>query len=136
MYSAIFSIRKGEITMAKIEIFDPAMCCATGVCGPSVDTELTRVASAVFSLQQKGMEVIRYNLGSEPEPFVTNQKVNDLLMEKGPECLPVVLVNGEVTKVADYPTNEEFAEWSGVKVDELALEKPKKKLNITLNSIN
>ncbi|WP_404458623.1 arsenite efflux transporter metallochaperone ArsD [Sutcliffiella horikoshii] len=122
--------------MAKIEIFDPAMCCATGVCGPSVDTELTRVASAVFSLQQKGMEVIRYNLGSEPEPFVTNQKVNDLLMEKGPECLPVVLVNGEVTKVADYPTNEEFAEWSGVKVDELALEKPKKKLNITLNSIN
>ncbi|WP_404468510.1 arsenite efflux transporter metallochaperone ArsD [Sutcliffiella horikoshii] len=122
--------------MAKIEIFDPAMCCATGVCGPSVDPELTRVASAVFSLQQKGMEVIRYNLGSEPEPFVTNQKVNDLLMEKGPECLPIVLVNGEVMKVADYPTNEEFAKWSGVKVDELAHEKPKKKLNITLNSIN
>lgn len=122
--------------MAKIEIFDPAMCCATGVCGPSVDPELTRVASAVFSLQQKGLDVSRYNLGSEPEPFVTNQKVNDLLMEKGPECLPVVLVNGEVAKVADYPTNEEFAEWSGVKVDELVHEKPKKKLNITLNSIN
>lgn len=122
--------------MTKIEIFDPAMCCATGVCGPSVDPELTRVASAVFSLQQKGMEVIRYNLGSEPEPFVTNQKVNDLLMEKGPDCLPIVLVNGEVTKLADYPSNEELAEWTGVKIEELTHEKPKKKLNITLNSIN
>ena len=27
--------------MNKIEIFDPAMCCSTGVCGPSVDPELT-----------------------------------------------------------------------------------------------
>lgn len=122
--------------MTKIEIFDPAMCCATGVCGPSVDPELTRVASAVFSLQQNGMEVIRYNLGSEPEPFVTNQKVNDLLMEKGPDCLPIVLVNGEVRKLADYPSNEELAEWTGVKIEELTHEKPKKKLNITLNSIN
>ncbi|MCG1022384.1 arsenite efflux transporter metallochaperone ArsD [Sutcliffiella horikoshii] len=122
--------------MAKIEIFDPAMCCATGVCGPSVDPELTRVASAVFSLQQKGMEIFRYNLGSEPEPFVTNQKVNELLMEKGSECLPVVLVDGEIKKLADYPSNEELAQWTGVNAEELAHEKPKKKLNITLNSIN
>ncbi|KPB05257.1 arsenite efflux transporter metallochaperone ArsD [Bacillus sp. CHD6a] len=122
--------------MPKIEIYDPAMCCATGVCGPSVDPELTRVASAVYSLQQKGVQITRYNLGSEPEPFVTNQLVNDLLMEKGPDCLPVVLVDGKVRKVSDYPTNEEFAEWTGIKVEELISQKPKKNLNITLNSIN
>ncbi len=29
--------------MSVIEIFDPAMCCSTGVCGPSIDTELMRV---------------------------------------------------------------------------------------------
>jgi hypothetical protein len=23
--------------MSKVEIFDPALCCSTGVCGPSVD---------------------------------------------------------------------------------------------------
>jgi len=119
--------------MTKIEIFDPAMCCSTGVCGPTVDPELTRVASAIFSLQQKGIQISRYNLGSEPEPFVTNKQVNDLLMEKGPECLPVVIVDGIVKKVAAYPTNEELATWTKVKAEELAYEEPKTKLNITLN---
>ena len=31
--------------MSKLEIFDPAMCCSTGVCGPSVDPELLRVST-------------------------------------------------------------------------------------------
>jgi len=28
--------------MKTIEIFDPAMCCSSGVCGPSVDPKLVR----------------------------------------------------------------------------------------------
>jgi hypothetical protein len=119
--------------MSKIEIFDPAMCCATGVCGPSVDPNLTRVASTIFILQQKGINIARYNLGSEPEPFVTNRTVNDLLMEKGPECLPIILVNDVVKKVGEYPTNEEFASWTNIKKEELEQEKPKSRLSITLN---
>ena len=47
--------------MNKVEIFDPAMCCSTGVCGPSVDPELTRVASAIYSLEKKGFNIKRYN---------------------------------------------------------------------------
>ena len=48
--------------MTKVEIFDPAMCCSTGVCGPSVDLELTRVASVVYSLETKGFNIKRYQL--------------------------------------------------------------------------
>lgn len=39
--------------MKKIEIFDPAMCCSTGVCGPSVNPELIRVAAVVENLKKK-----------------------------------------------------------------------------------
>ena len=47
--------------MKKVEIFDPAMCCSTGVCGPGVDPELTRVASAVYSLRTKrNFDIKRY----------------------------------------------------------------------------
>ena len=38
--------------MKKIEIFDPAMCCSTGVCGPGVDPELLRMATMVSNLQK------------------------------------------------------------------------------------
>ncbi len=31
--------------MTTIEVFDPAMCCSTGVCGPQVDPDLARFAA-------------------------------------------------------------------------------------------
>ncbi|MCQ6281390.1 arsenite efflux transporter metallochaperone ArsD [Bacillus sp. EB600] len=105
--------------MSKVEIFDPAMCCSTGVCGPSVDPELTRVATAIFLLEKKGYDIKRYNLGTEPAIFVENKEVNRVLYEKGPDFLPITLVDGRVVKEGKYPSNDEFAEWYGVKADEL-----------------
>ena len=118
----------------KVEIFDPAMCCSTGVCGPSVDPELTRIASAVYSLEKMGFEIKRYNLTSEPNAFVENSEINQILNEKGPDALPVTLVNSQINKVGEYPTNEELSIWFGVGTDELK-EKPKKKLSIDLNQL-
>lgn len=109
--------------MTKVEIFDPAMCCPTGVCGPSVNPDLARVASAVYSLQKRGKDVERYQLTSDPGKFAGNPKVSRLLEEKGNDALPIVLLDGEVVKVGEYPTNEEFAEWFDVKPEELT-EKP------------
>jgi hypothetical protein len=120
--------------MVKVEIFDPAMCCSTGVCGPSVDPELTRVASAVYSLEQKGFDIKRYQLTSDPDKFVENNEVSRVLNEKGPDALPVVLVNDKLIKVGGYPTNEEFGQWFGVKAEELN-EKPKAKVSFNLNNL-
>lgn len=105
--------------MSKVEIFDPALCCATGVCGPSVDPELVRVATAIFLLEQKGFDIKRYNLGFEPAIFVENKEVNKIHNEKGPDSLPITLVEGKVAKIGTYPTNEEFAEWFGVKAEDI-----------------
>lgn len=106
--------------MSKVEIFDPALCCPTGVCGPSVDPELTRVATAIFLLEKKGFDITRYNLATEPSKFVENTEVNKVLHEQGPESLPVAVRNGKIAKIGFYPTNEELAEWFEVEVDELS----------------
>jgi hypothetical protein len=106
--------------MSKVEIFDPALCCPTGVCGPSVDPELTRVATAIFLLEKRGFDIERFNLGTEPAKFVENIEVNKVLHEKGPDSLPATLVDGKIAKIGVYPTNEEFAEWFGVNVEELS----------------
>ena len=120
--------------MSKVEIFDPALCCPTGVCGPSVDPELTRVATAIFLLEKKGFDIKRYNLGTEPAIFVENKEVNKVLHEKGPDSLPVALVESKIVKIGSYPTNEELAEWFGVNAEELTV-KPKSGLKIDLNSL-
>ncbi|MCT8137009.1 arsenite efflux transporter metallochaperone ArsD [Anaerobacillus sp. CMMVII] len=120
--------------MKKVEIFDPAMCCSTGVCGPSVDPELTRVAAAVYLLEKKGFDIKRYQLTNDPDKFADNKEINRILMEKGPDALPVVLVDGEVEKVGNYPSNEELAEWFNVESEELT-KKPKTRLSINLNNL-
>jgi hypothetical protein len=114
--------------LKKLEIFDPALCCSTGVCGTSVDPELVRIASAMFLLEGKGLDVKRYNLGMEPDTFITNNKVNQLLNDKGPDVLPITIFNQEVVKVGSYPQNDELAAWFEIKQEELVAKESKNNL--------
>lgn len=106
--------------MSKLEIFDPAMCCSTGVCGPSVDPELLRVSTIVNILNKKGFNVVRHNLSQEPQAFVQNQLVSELLKTKGSEALPITLLDGKIVKSGNYPSKKELAEWLKIEVSELS----------------
>jgi len=103
--------------MKNIEIFDPAMCCSTGVCGPSIDPELMRLATVINSLKEKGIVITRHGLANEPQDFISNKIISDLLEREGAEILPVTLVNGEIAKTKIYPTNSELANWLGIDFD-------------------
>lgn len=100
--------------MKTIEIFDPAMCCSTGVCGPAVDPELVRFAGDLAFVEQQGASVRRYNLAQEPLAFAQNAVVAKALQEGGPECLPLVLVGGEVRTMGAYPTRDKLQRWAEV----------------------
>lgn len=113
--------------MSKIEIFDPAMCCSTGLCGVSVDQELLRVATTINALTKKGVSIIRYGLSSEPQTFVDNKKVNEFLMKEEVEVLPITIVDGEVVKTKAYPTDDEFAKWTGLSKEDFTGESVAKK---------
>lgn len=96
--------------MKKMVIYDPAVCCPTGVCGPSVDKNLLRVATLLNRLEKRGIKVERHNLSDNPQAFVDNKAVNKLLVDEGVDVLPITMVDGEVVKTGEYPTNEEFVE--------------------------
>ncbi|PSL44049.1 arsenical resistance operon trans-acting repressor ArsD [Salsuginibacillus halophilus] len=102
-----------------LQVFDPAMCCETGVCGPEVDPELARVAGDISALKTKGITVERFNLGNAPAPFVETPAVKALLDAKGADVLPVVLADGKVVKEGAYPSQEEFEAWTGIKLKQL-----------------
>lgn len=80
--------------MKHMEIFEQAMCCPTGLCGPSIDPELLRVSTVLDTLKQHGIDVGRYNLTSAPLKFVQTKAVTDFLQHHGPEDLPLILVDG------------------------------------------
>ena len=94
--------------MKEMQIFEPALCCETGICGASVDPELLRITTVIDRLKQNGFIVRRFNLNSAPMEFVSNRMVNAFLNQKGAEALPVVLVDGSIVIEGRYPTNEEI----------------------------
>ena len=95
--------------MKKMMIFEPAMCCSTGVCGPAVNPDLLRISTVINKLKDKGIVVDRYNLTSAPQAFVDNTIISQMLNSDGIDILPVTFVDGEVVKTKQYPTNAEFS---------------------------
>jgi hypothetical protein len=98
-----------DMTMQTLQIFDPAMCCSTGVCGPGVDTRLVQFAADVDWLKSQGVIVQRHNLAQNPAAFVENEAVNAALTEKGEAALPLLLVNGKPAATGHYPERNELA---------------------------
>ncbi|QAS52620.1 arsenite efflux transporter metallochaperone ArsD [Halobacillus litoralis] len=112
--------------MKKIEIYDPAMCCSTGVCGPSVDPKLTKISRQLSILESKGIHVERFNLSTETQAFVENELVSGYLQKEAELALPIAIVDGEVKKTKAYPTTEELAEWLEIEERFLTESKPVK----------
>lgn len=106
--------------MKSLEIFDPALCCSTGVCGPSIDVNLLRVSTVINVLKKKGITVTRHNLSQAPQDFVSNRVISDYLVKNGSTALPITLLDGEIVKTSSYPTNEEFSQWLDIPVQELS----------------
>ena len=98
----------------KIEIYDPAMCCSSGMCGPSIDPVLVKMNEAVLALKKQGVEVTRVNLAQQPKEFMANKTVADLLHKNGKKVLPIMAVNGEVFRTGAYPSYEEICKALGI----------------------
>lgn len=100
--------------MTTVHVFDPAMCCSTGICGPSVDAQLVRFAADLDWLKSQGVSVERFNLSQQPAAFAGDEAVKAALETKGEAGLPLVKVNGEVKSSGLYPSRDELAAWAGV----------------------
>lgn len=100
--------------MATIQVFDPALCCTTGVCGVDVDQQLVSFSADVQWATRKGAQIERFNLAQQPMAFAENAAVKGFLVRSGQEALPLTLVDGEVALAGRYPHRNELARWAGI----------------------
>lgn len=107
--------------MKTMRIYEPAMCCPTGLCGVGVDPELLRISTVLNTLKQNGVEVQRFNLTSAPAEFIKNKAVTEYMQKFGPDKLPVVVVDDFIVIAGRYPTNEEFTSWLELPADILGV---------------
>jgi hypothetical protein len=100
--------------MKKIQIFDPALCCSSGVCGVDVDQALVSFSADLDWARQNGVQIERFNLAQQPMAFVEHAAVKGMLERSGEGALPVTLVDGEVALAGRYPTRDELTRWAAL----------------------
>lgn len=100
--------------MVVLRVFDPPMCCSTGVCGPQANPVLARFAADLNWLKSQGVRVERFNLVQQPDAFTKDSVVEQMLAKVGAECLPLLLVDGRVVSQGTYPSREELVGMTGI----------------------
>jgi hypothetical protein len=103
-----------ETDMSKIQVYDPALCCSTGICGVGVDQEKVTFAADVDWLKSQGGQIERFNLAQQPMVFAENPVVKGFLGRSGAEALPLILVDGEMALAGRYPRRTELAKWAKI----------------------
>ena len=98
----------------KFQIFDPPMCCSTGISGPGVDPALVEFTADLDWLKRQGIEVERYNLSQQTQAFVSNATVSEALKKDGNNCLPLILIDGNIVLRGAYPKRGELTELAGL----------------------
>ncbi|HEY3433826.1 MAG TPA: arsenite efflux transporter metallochaperone ArsD [Rhodocyclaceae bacterium] len=99
--------------MKKLEVFDPAMCCSTGVCGVEVDPVLAQFSADLKWVEEHGISVTRHNLGQEPQAFASNPDVVKE-MEAGIDRLPILAIDGHIVSTGIYPSRQQLAQKLGI----------------------
>ena len=112
--------------MKKLEVFDPPMCCSTGVCGPTVDPALVRFTADLHWLANQRIAVERFNLAQQPQAFAASAVVKTALKERGNQCLPLILLDGLIVSEGTYPTRDQLALLAGLEPEqaEVGIEEP------------
>jgi len=100
--------------MKTIQIFDPALCCSTGVCGVEVDQTLVTFAADVEWAKQNGAHIERFNLSQQPMAFAENSVVKSFLERSGQEGLPLILLEGDIALAGRYPSRAELSRWAAI----------------------
>lgn len=110
--------------MTTITVYDPAMCCSTGICGTDIDQKLVDLAADLDWLQAQGVAVRRFGLSREPAEFAANDTIRQIMQDSEGDDLPVFLVDGALMAQARYPSRGELASWTGIDAPDVATEKP------------
>ncbi|MGY6273181.1 MULTISPECIES: arsenite efflux transporter metallochaperone ArsD [Achromobacter] len=100
--------------MKTIRIFDPALCCSTGVCGTDIDQALVTCAADIDWAKRQGARIERLNLAQQPLEFAQNAVVSAFLARSGADSLPLTLIDDEIALAGRYPTRSELSRWAGI----------------------
>ena len=98
------------MTKTDLIIYEGAMCCSTGICGPEPDKVLIEFNETLKKIQHefKDVSVVRGSLSFNVNMFLEKNEIIELVKEQGPEVLPITTINGSIVAKQRYLSHEEL----------------------------
>lgn len=98
------------MTKINLVIYEGAMCCSTGVCGPEPNKELIELNEALKRLQKefKELNAVRASISFNLNMFLENEEISQLVKKKGMSILPITTINGKIIAKQKYLTYAEM----------------------------
>lgn len=119
--------------MAAIRIYEPALCCESGVCGTDSDASLVTVTADVRRLKDLGADIERHNLATDPTSFIENDTVRGFMHTVGSKGLPLTVVDGVTVATGTYPSRDQLLDFAGLG-DSSKIEPARSELGLTAKS--
>lgn len=118
--------------MPEIHVYEPALCCTSGVCGPELDQALVAFTADVAHVKQSGGQVARHNLASDPHAFVDAENVRAFMHVAGSDGLPLTTVDGVTVLTGRYPDRAQLRQFAGLldSIPEAAAATPLRSLDL------
>ena len=101
------------MTSQELTIYEGAMCCATGVCGPEPDRELIEFSETLKHLTSEykdNLKIMRASLVFNSLLFFANLEIARLVKENGLAILPITTINGTIVARQKYLTYDQIKE--------------------------
>ena len=95
----------------ELVIYEGAMCCATGVCGPEPDRELIAFNETLKRLASEyngNLKIMRASLVFNSLLFFANAEIARMIKENGPGILPITTINGTMISKQKYLSYDEL----------------------------
>ena len=98
------------MTKTDLIIYEGAMCCSTGICGPEPDKVLIEFNETLKKIQHEfnDVNVVRASISFDINMFLEKNEIIELVKEKGPEILPITTINGSIIAKKRYVTYDEL----------------------------
>ena len=96
--------------MIELTLYEEAMCCSTGVCGPDPDDKLVEVSAVLNQLEDEfDVDVTRANMQHNIDQFLNTQRIYDMVEGNGPSILPITVVDDNIVAKSEYLSYDELA---------------------------
>lgn len=98
----------------EVIVYEGALCCPSGVCGPEPDKTIINFNEMIRNLaDNEQINITRVSMSFDMDRFLQEPLIFGRIRENGPAVLPITMVDGKIILEKKYPVLDDLQHFFG-----------------------